>query len=132
MSQRCWFLFLLPSFIFAQGSIIEGTVVNGITGSALSNVGVVVWQRNGPHYEGATDTAGRFHLEEITPGAYSARFDKDGFVSLELYSDESFSIGPGKQPPPARVKLLPFARVRGRVYTPEGAPSGNESVTPRR
>ena len=124
MRQAVWFLFLLPSLISAQDGTVEGTVVNGLTGSAVEGVRVLIFTRNGPHYE--TDTDGRFHIAEITPGAYSARFDKEGFVPLELYANESFLIGPGKQPPSASVKLLPFGRLRGHVYTQEGAPVAND------
>jgi hypothetical protein len=89
--------------------------VNGLTGSAVEGVRVLIFTRNGPHYETDTDTAGQFHIADITPGAYAARFDKEGFVPLELYANESFLTGPGKQPPSASVKLPPFGRLSGRV-----------------
>ena len=128
MRQAVWFCFLLPSLISAQDGTVEGTVVNGITGSPLASVGVLVFTRNGPHYETETDTSGHFHIADISPGAYSARFDKEGFAPLELYANDSFLVGPGKQPPPAAVKLVPFARLRGRVYTPEGASVANAEM----
>src|SRR5579864_1103548 len=114
-------LLLLSRLLLAQDpGTLDGTVVSGITGAGLGGVNVVLWARNGPNYEATTDETGGFRIEEITPGEYSLRFEKEGFVPLQQFNQ--VRVGSGRPAGRTRVEIMPYATLRGRILDSEGAP----------
>jgi hypothetical protein len=121
-------LLLWAPVVFAQNSgTVEGLVLNSVTGAAISDVGVLLWTTNGPHYEAATDSAGRFRIEEIKPGEYRSRFEKQGFVPSED-TGTLLRVDSGEEPMRMKVEIAPYASLRGRVLRPDDAAAANVEI----
>ncbi len=85
-------------------------------------------------YAGTTDAEGKFHMENIEPGAYRLSADRQGFVRQE-YGVRSHSmigtpitLAPGQEMKAVDFKLLPQAIITGRVLDEDGEPMAQVMV----
>ena len=74
------FIIILCANVFAQNSIIEGTVRDHKTGKPLANVNVFI---NSSTIGTSTNNEGFFKLDGIAPGVYQVVFTRIGYVSAE-------------------------------------------------
>jgi hypothetical protein len=119
------FTFLLPLLQAQDSGIIEGSVVDNVTGAGISDVAVYFGSEQGSHYDALTDASGRFRISGIKDGQYGSHFEKTGYITQ--YSGTSDSvlkavrIAAGHDSP-LRIELVAYASLRGRVLDPEGKP----------
>jgi hypothetical protein len=114
--------------------VLEGSVVNSVTGAGLEGVHVTLL---GSHKDGLkqsdTDSAGNFHISGIAPGDYRVFVQRTGFSSPPLVSSKlsvpSVHVDAGTDPPHLRLALVPPATLRGRVFGTDGKPAANVQVT---
>lgn len=90
---------------------------------------VLLWAKGGAQYQATTDDTGTFHIDEVTPGSYRARFAKEGFVPLQR--DQPPVVVTRTEPARIRVEMTPYATLRGRVVDPEGKPAAHVEVEVR-
>lgn len=118
--------------LFAQdGGTVEGSVVNGVTGSGIAGVTVRLWTRD-IHYEATTDESGGFRVTGMKPGVYDRSFEKEGFFPPKPampMERPTIRVALGHDPVRVRAELMPPATLRGRVFDPEGKPAPKIEVT---
>ncbi len=61
---------------YKHAAFVEGTVVDSISGNALSNVD---WEVLGTFYSGQTDITGSFDFATLEAGSYTFQFSKEGY-----------------------------------------------------
>lgn len=124
-------LFVFP--LQAQNSsIIEGSVVDSVTGAGLSDVSVYFGSEQGPHYDGVTDSAGNFQINGVKDGQYGSHFEKAGYIPQFSGSDSTLKpvrIAAGQEAVRLRIALVAYGSLRGRVLDPEGKPVPKATVT---
>jgi hypothetical protein len=123
-----------------SGKVIEGVVVNSITGEPIAGARVkaqIFSSSDDPRYV-MTDEQGRFTLTDLgpSPGAYGLTAERPGFMRADTSQG---NMQPGKvtdatppdaeKPPPTnRILLLPYAAITGRITDPNGAPLARVEV----
>ncbi|MBV9401659.1 MAG: carboxypeptidase regulatory-like domain-containing protein [Bryobacterales bacterium] len=110
--------------------VIEGTVVNSVTGTGLSGV-IVTLAGRANRYDTSTSETGQFHLGSVQPGTYYATFQKTGYFPLNSNGIQAVEFGPGKDAQSLRIELAPAATLRGSVFDPDGKPVANAQVEAR-
>src|SRR5579883_198006 len=84
-----------------SGQVVEGTVINSVTGAPLAGVAVQIQQRGrAAAYQTTTDVAGTFHIDDVKPGDYTANFSKQFFLPPDSASPASkpFHVNAGSDP----------------------------------
>src|SRR5579872_198038 len=113
----------------AQGTgSVVGTVINANSGAGVAGMNVLLWQGS-TQYQATTDDTGTFHIDDVAPGSYRARFEKEGFVPLQ---QDKPTVVTATEPAHIRVEMTPYATLRGRVLDPEGKPAAHVEVELRR
>ena len=115
---------------------VDGHVVNALTGSDLAGVAVhllPVREQAKDDYTAVTDALGRFLIEGIQTGAYTARYRAPHFWSVPGALDGRGSAAPvlvssesGQVHLEARMQPIP--RISGRVVDSMGRPVPNASL----
>jgi hypothetical protein len=123
-------LFSVHSALAQTGATVEGMVTNSVTHAAIPGVSVTLWTQKGVRYSvSATDSAGTFRVTGVEPGEYNLRYDKPGYVQVELPSFglprlRVGAVGTVR----ADVEMSAMGTLRGRVLDPEGKPSPKVTV----
>ena len=125
-----WVCALLAPLLLAQNNgAVVGTVVNSISGVGVPGMNVLLWAK-GAQYEATTDDTGTFRIDEVAPGSYRSRYDKEEFVPLQRDKD-LIVVTSAPEPVRVRVEMSPYATLRGRVLDPDGKPINGVEVALR-
>jgi hypothetical protein len=121
---------LLATLLYAQdtGSVV-GTVINSVSGAGVPEMNVLLWAK-GAQYQATTDDSGTFRIEQIAPGSYRSRYDKQGFIPLQP-DRNPIAVTASPDPVRVRVEMSPYAKLRGRVVDSEGNPAASVAVAIR-
>lgn len=114
------FLYFLP-LLFAAGACgqsVEGTVINSVTGAGIGGAKVVLQRGETPAFSATADATGHFRIEGVNDGSYSVRYTADRYFSSRR--NPPIQVIAGAAPVPIEGRLVPLARVSGRVVDPSG------------
>ena len=111
---------------------VSGTVVNSVTGEPLRRALV---RANGPeqHAAALTGADGHFQMEGVPDGLVYLSAEKPGFFEESSIpgargiTRKAVTVGPAT--PEVSLKLVPEARIRGRVVDREGEPIESLQIT---
>ncbi|MBV8906891.1 MAG: carboxypeptidase regulatory-like domain-containing protein [Acidobacteriia bacterium] len=112
------------------GATVEGTVSDSVTHVPVAGVSVTLWTQKGTRYTAQTDSSGVFRVEGAQPGEYDSRFEKAGYVQLELprFGESRLRVG-GAGSFHLDAQLSAMGTLRGRVLDPEGRPAAKVMVS---
>ncbi|MGA2882375.1 MAG: carboxypeptidase-like regulatory domain-containing protein [Bryobacteraceae bacterium] len=120
------FLLLGPA-LFSQ--VIEGTVLDSVTGTPIGGASVQIENRGKPPYQTTSDTQGAFRIEGVADGTYTAIAFKSGFLTVQ---DEAarrpFRVVAGLDPVQLKLSLVPRGRISGRVFDGDNHPVAGADV----
>lgn len=103
----------------AAAQTVEGTVADSVTGAGISGVRVALEQAGKSIYSATSDAQGRFRIADVANGVYAARYTAPGYFSEDEQGLHSFPVSAGI-PVTLETRLIPFARVAGRVLDARG------------
>lgn len=130
MKLGAWaLLFAAPAAWAQTGASVEGTVANKSSHAGIPGVNVTLWTQKGSRYNATTDAGGTFQIAGVQPGEYNSRYEKSGYVQLELptFGQARLRVGLSGTVR-ADVEMSAMATLRGRVLDPEGKPAPKISV----
>jgi hypothetical protein len=114
---------LLSVLLFAAAAAaqtVEGTVTDAITGNGIPGARVTVGQAGKPDNFANTDARGRFHIQDLPDGAYFVSYwAPNYFPGDDAEAFRPFQLTAGI-PVTLKMRLMPFARVSGRVVDARG------------
>ncbi len=121
--------------LVTKGSI-EGTVSNAVTNASLPDVTVLVTDSGGSHTV-MTDSAGKYLIEGVSQGTFTAIFSKSGYVTYtyngNVAAGQTITINIQLTPiPPLTISItspLDGAIVNSSSLTVTGNVSNNANVT---
>ncbi len=133
--MKCALLFVLFGLAaLAQDNprVIEGSVVNSVTGVGIEGATVTLAPKSHNNgrtepYRAETDAAGTFRISGVKPGEYARFFQKHGFL-MPASSAFGGSFRIEADAPSLRFELTPPATLRGRVIGTDGNPAPNVQV----
>ncbi|MCX6606625.1 MAG: carboxypeptidase-like regulatory domain-containing protein [Acidobacteria bacterium] len=108
--------------------VVEGTVVNALSGAPLRMVSVQLY---GPAMATAvvvTDATGKFRFVGVKPGRYQLRPERNGFFT-DGAADPAVELKAGEGTTAAPIKLWPGGAISGAVLDEEGEPVVGAQVT---
>jgi hypothetical protein len=122
--------------VHAAATSIEGTVVNDRTGLPLQHghVTLLPVQAGLTTIAADTDEKGAFAIRDFTPGRYSLRASRDGYLTTSVCwlgavrLQQTFSIGAKEAIVGVTFRLRPFAVMAGRISFEDGEPAMNIRV----
>jgi hypothetical protein len=132
---------LLPQAVTPSGfALVEGSVVNKVTGSPVKHARVMYVQvglssgRNAPTAGVKdTDSAGHFSIE-IAPGSYQFWAEQSGFVR-QYYGSRTpdgpraaLALTAGQQLRDVTLQLMPLGAISGHVFDEDGDPLQGTSI----
>jgi hypothetical protein len=131
----------LAEFSVAQdaqsGGIVEGSVINSVTGAGIGGASIVLAGNKSGRYEATSDAAGHFKIAGVAAGSYRPDVKKDGFASPSfdlgtLLSNPGLRVASENDPVKVELQLTPLDTILGRVLGPDGKPAAGVevSVTP--
>src|SRR5882724_8898451 len=95
---------------------VEGHVVNSVTGDGIPGVTVYLFQGGQAAYSTTTGPLGRFRIDAVKDGAYNASYvARDFRLPNTPGGNPPFQVTSGAEPVHLEAKLLPLARISGRV-----------------
>jgi hypothetical protein len=114
-------LYTLPLVLAAcaYGQTVEGKVVNAVTGTGVGGAKVVLQQGPTSAYSATTDAAGHFVIQNVKDGAYSARYSADAYYPPGR-RNATIQVVSGAAPVRVEGRMIPRARITGRVIDPRG------------
>jgi hypothetical protein len=125
---------ILPVAAMAAQTV-EGRVVNAATGEVLAGAAVTIAELGDSakhQYRAATDGEGRFRIENVADGIYTARYGASHFWSTNNPFSEAqrpgFQVTANGEPVHLEARLQPVPRIEGRVQDAEGNPVPNANV----
>jgi protocatechuate 3,4-dioxygenase beta subunit len=127
-------MFLAYALSAQTGAVVEGSVLNSVTGVGIAGVTVRLYTQQGTHYETTTDESGAYRVTGMNAGDYESRFEKTGFGELETDLSKPLTtprlrVSPAKDAFRLNHQLAPLATVRGRVLGVDGKPAAKVEVT---
>jgi Carboxypeptidase regulatory-like domain len=106
-------------FLAQEKAIVEGRVVNALTGEPLRKVQVVLEEGN-TRYSVVSGIDGKFRFEGIAPGEYHPAGQRQGFLD---YDDEQWlTLEHGAHIKDLAIKMTPQAVIAGHVLDDDGDP----------
>jgi protocatechuate 3,4-dioxygenase beta subunit len=130
----------VPSVKPEDKCVIEGTVVNAVTGEALKKARLSLRPLGaqngvpGVPYGANTDGAGHFLIDDVDPGRYSFSASRNGYVSQQ-YSPTgntrqgtTLTLANGQKMKDLVFKLTPQGVISGRILDEDGEPMSNVTV----
>lgn len=142
MKAAALFLFgLIPSLALAQVSepasaSLEGQVVSAATGQPLRKATVQLIPYRQTSIQGGiaiSDDAGKFKLENLTPGSYQISVSRTGYVPESAFRfggrNWIIKINRGQHLSDLAIKLTPQGVIAGYVFDENGDPFRNSNVT---
>jgi hypothetical protein len=129
--MRPAFLLLLSAVALCaqdQIAVVEGSVVNSVTGAGIDAAKVRLEGSTGSHYETVTDASGSFRMTGVKLGGYLPFVEKHGFFPPPFFGTIVMVRDVGNAVPRLRLELEPAARLRGRVIGPDGKPAAKVEV----
>jgi hypothetical protein len=129
---------LAPSSVRPEDKcLLEGTVVNAVTGEPLKKVHLTMRPLgvpNGVPYGTMTDNAGHFLIDDVDPGRYNFAASRNGFVT-QTYSAQGstnrntlLTLTSGEKLKEIVFKLTPQGVISGRILDEDGEPLANVAV----
>jgi hypothetical protein len=122
---------ILAARAFAA-QIVEGQVVNSATGVGISGVAVSLVQSGKIAYSATTDLQGRFRIEAVRDGTYTANYSVRSFWPVPSWFDHgnqpSFQVASAGEPVHLNAKLQQIGKLSGRVLDAAGTPVPNASL----
>jgi hypothetical protein len=117
-----------------SGGIVEGTVINSVTGAGVGGASVVLAGNKSGRYETTSDAAGHFKITGIAAGSYRPDVKKDGFASpsfdlSSLLSNPGLRVASESDPVKVELQLTPLDMILGRVLGPDGKPAAGVEVS---
>lgn len=100
---------------------VEGRVINSTTGLGIPDVDVALNQPGQDGYSATTDAQGRFRIEDVKEGSYSAMYNARNFQRLPG-PPEQFKVTKGAGPVQLELKLTPAGSISGHVLDAAGKP----------
>lgn len=111
---------------------VDGHVVNSVNGVDIPGVRVVLLQGGRIAYSATTDTEGRFRIEAVKDGAYTAGYRARGFRDipgfLDVAGQPTFQVTAGSAPVRLEAKMQPLPKISGRVLDAAGKPVPNAAI----
>jgi hypothetical protein len=100
---------------------VEGAVTNIVTGAGIPGAKVVLQLGGEVAYNATTDADGRFRIEAVKDGIYSARYSAEHYESVPL-DNRPIQVRPGGAPVRIERRMVPLGRISGRVIDTRGDP----------
>jgi len=126
---RIILFFGLVGLAWAQDPlVVEGTVMNALSGAPLRTVSVQIYGPAMAAMAGITDAAGRFRFVGVKPGRYQLRPERNGFFT-DGGAETTLEVTAGQGTTVAPVKLWPGGAISGTVTDEEGEPIVGAQVT---
>jgi hypothetical protein len=121
-------LLYLSGALAQSAAVVEGMVTDSVTHAGIAGVSVTLW-RNQQSYKATTDSSGTFVINDVNPGEYNYRFEKDGYDPRELptFGQPRLRVGAAGTFR-ADTEIAALATLRGRVLDAEGKPAPKVSV----
>lgn len=108
--------------------LIEGRVVNAVTGEGIRKASVQLNWNGGGGVSLKTDAEGKFRAEQMAPGQYYSSVTAAGYVSQGFDGTNQVRLAPGGSNRAVLIKLAPHAVVSGRVLDEDGDPVPQTTV----
>ncbi len=108
--------------------VVEGTVVNGLSGSPLGQVAVYIYDDAGISFDAMTDASGRYRFVRAKPGLVRLQPTKRGFFA-DGGPDRTVDVTAGVGATVPALKLWPGGVISGTVTDEAGEPMAGVSVT---
>jgi hypothetical protein len=100
----------------ALAQVIEGSVVDSVTGAPIGGASVQIENAGKSPYQTVSDQQGAFRVEGVADGNYTAFALKNGYLTVQ---DEAarrpFRVVAGLDPVHLKLSLTPRGRIRARV-----------------
>jgi 5-hydroxyisourate hydrolase-like protein (transthyretin family) len=111
------------------GQVIEGTVVDSVSGAPVSGASVQIENAGKTPYQAVSDAQGAFRIEGVADGAYTAFALKAGFQTVQ---DEAarrpFRVVAGLDAVHLKLALIPRGRIAGHVLDSDNDPAAGSDV----
>ena len=120
------------SLMAASGLLaqVEGSVVNSSTGRPLAGAAIRILKEADVAYRTVAGPQGEFRIEGIATGDYTAEFSHPGFRQPDRNAPprRPFHVDAGGPAVRREVRMLPLARLSGRVLAGKDLPAPGADV----
>jgi hypothetical protein len=118
-----------PSEVSTPTYVVEGTVINSVTGEPIR--AALVQIQTGQQISLLTGSDGKFHFDHVPPSQLTIMVRKPGFFSEQEISqgpiaNQLTQVGPGMRP--VILKLTPEGAIYGRITDSDGDPIQNLQI----
>lgn len=96
---------------------VEGTVLNGANGQAIGGA-MVLLEGVADSYAAQADARGHFQMPSVTPGTYTARVEREGYLPARRVAPH-YEVTAG-QKVEVELRMIALGAITGRVTDPEG------------
>jgi hypothetical protein len=110
---------LFALLLAQEKTIVEGRVVNALTGEPLRKVQVTLEEGN-TRYSVVSGNDGKFRFEGIVPGEYHPEGQRQGFLDSD--DEEWLTLERGAHIKNVAIKMTPQAVIAGHVLDEDGDP----------
>jgi Carboxypeptidase regulatory-like domain len=125
--RLCAAFLIFCSVLSAQ--VIEGTVVDSVTGAAISGASVEIENAGKAPYRATSNAQGAFRIEGVADGTYTALAFKDGFLTVrDEAARKPFHVVGGLDPVQLKLILTPRSRLSGHVLDGNGRPVAGAGI----
>jgi hypothetical protein len=114
--------FALWAACAAQSATVQGTVTG--RGKPVADA-LVMLEGQQDSYVAQTDSAGRFRMQDVLPGAYVVKSEREGFINA---ATTPVRCTVENEPLGLEIRLVPLGAVTGRVTDTEGEAISHASV----
>jgi hypothetical protein len=130
---RAIFLAGFLAYAALADQVVEGHIVNSVTGVGVPAVRVRICpvpRVPAGDYSATTDAQGRFRIEGVKEGEYTASYEAPDFVPVPTPGNvlPPFQVAGGSEPVSLELKLHPEGKLSGRVLDATGKPIPNASL----